>query len=139
MSNKFKVLLFLLFLASAAFIFGIYTYNEFSSGDGSIIVASVGSSKLTDRDLSELVSNPAVDKYKLKLLAEGWVNREILAYSAEKADLSDDELLSYRLENYKREFLANIYLHDRFRRMPFVKDKEIAQFYNDNIETYLRD
>ena len=139
MSNKSKVYLFLLFLASAALIFGIYTNSEFSSGDGSIIVASVGSSRLTDKDLSELVSNPEVDKYRLKLLAEGWVNREILARSAENAGLSDDELLSYRIENYRREFLANIYLHDRFRRMPFVKDSEIVKFYNDNIETYLRD
>ena len=131
--------MFILFIASAALITGIYTNGGFSSGDGYIIVASVGSSKLTDRDLLEMVSNPEVDKYRLKLIAEGWVNREILARSAEKADLSDDEMLSYSLENYKREFLANVYLQDRFRQMPFVKDREILNFYNNNIESYLRD
>ena len=139
MSNRFKIFLFILFIASAALITGIYTNGGFSSGDGYIIVASVGSSKLTDRNLLEMVSNPEVDKYRLKLIAEGWVNREILARSAEKADLSDDEMLSYSLENYKREFLANVYLQDRFRQMPFVKDREILNFYNNNIESYLRD
>ena len=129
----------MLFLASAALIFGIYTNRGFSNSDGAIIVARVGSSKLTKKDLSELVSSSGVDKYRLKLLAEGWVNRELLARSAEEADLSNDELLSYSLENYRRELLANLYLQDRFRHMPFVKDREIAEFYKNNIETYLRD
>ena len=43
--------------------------------DGNVLIASVKNAKLTNHDLSYMISNPAVDKYRLKILAEDWVNR----------------------------------------------------------------
>ena len=113
------------------------TENDIS--EGNILIASVKNAKLTDRDLSYIISNPEVDKYRLKILAEDWVNREILAQVAENIGIVYHEMLNNNLQNYKRELLANRYLEYRYRQIPLVSDAEILDFYNKNIESFVRD
>ena len=107
--------------------------------DGNVLIASVKNAKLTNHDLSYMISNPEVDKYRLKILAEDWVNREILAQVSERGYAVDTERLSDNLKNYKRELLANSYLEHRYRQIPLISDGEISDFYNDNIESFVRD
>ena len=107
--------------------------------DGDVLIASVNNTKLTYHDLSYMISNPEVDKYRLKILTEDWVNREILAQMADQGYIVDTEMLNNNLENYKRELLANSYLEHRYRQIPLVSDTEILDFYNNNIESFVRD
>lgn len=107
--------------------------------DGTVLVANVDGAKLTDKDLTFIISNPEVNKYRLKILTEDWVNREILAQVAEKSGIIDTEMLATNLGNYKRELLANSYLEHRYRQIPLITDSEILDFYNNNIESYVRD
>ena len=139
MNKKLLFSLFVILFGSLLTIMIVSTNRENDNTVGNILVASVKNSKLTDHGLSYMISNPEVDKYRLKILAEDWVNREILAQVAEQKDIIDPEMLNNNLQNYKRELLANSYLEHRYRQIPLVTDAEILSFYNDNIESFFRD
>ena len=126
-------------LGSILTIILLSTKSENDVSDGNILIASVKNTKLTDRDLSYIISNPEVDKYRLKILTEDWVNREILAQVAENLGIVYNEMLNNTLRNYRRELLANSYLEHRYRQIPLVSDAEILDFYNQNIESFVRD
>jgi len=115
------------------------TVRDNYDADGDVLIASVNNTKLTYHDLAYMSSNPEVDKYRLKILAEDWVNREILAQTGENGHIVDKEMLNNNLQNYKRELLANRYLEHRYRQIPLVSDTEILDFYNNNIESFVRD
>ncbi|MCH8299522.1 MAG: peptidyl-prolyl cis-trans isomerase [Candidatus Marinimicrobia bacterium] len=139
MNKKLIFSLFVILFGSLITIMIVSADRENETTVGNILIASVKNSKLTDHGLSYMISNPEVDKYRLKILAEDWVNREILAQVAEQKDIVDSEMLNNNLQNYKRELLANSYLEHRYRQIPLVTDAEILSFYNDNIESFIRD
>ena len=139
MNKKFIYSLSVILLGSILIILLVSTNRENDISDGNILIASVNNTKLTDRDLSYIISNPEVDKYRLKILAEEWVNREILAQVAEDIGIVYHEMINNNLQNYRRELLANSYLEHRYRQIPLVSDSEILSFYNDNAESFVRD
>jgi len=138
LNKKFIYSFLFLFLSSLLALIFI-TVNKDNVREDNLLIASVNNSHLRYQDLSFIISNPEVDKYRLKILAEEWVNREILANVAEKNNIVDPEILNNNLRNYKRELLANSYLEHRYRQIPLVTDAEILVFYNNNIESYVRD
>lgn len=120
-------------------MFSIIKYYDLGEPDRGLVIASVGNSSLTESDLNDLISSTEIDNYKLKLLAKDWINQEILAQSAIENRIVDNATVNINLRNYRRELLASIYLENKYRKIPLIKEDEIIEFYNQNIETFVRD
>lgn len=134
-----KITKFAIFIIAAVLLFSIIKYFGIGEPKNGLVIASVGNSSLTESDLSELASSPEIDNYKLKLLAKDWINQEILAQSAIENSIVDNVAINTNLQNYRRELLAGIYLQNKYRQIPFTSEDEIINFYNQNIENYVRD
>lgn len=136
MSNITKYFI-LIFLAVALFI--IINKAGYLDPDAEYIIASVGNSNLTESDLADFISDPEIDTYKLRVFAKNWINQEILAQSATENNIVDNITINNNIESYRRELLASIYLEDKYRQIPFIGEEEIINFYNQNIENFVRD
>ena len=134
-----KITKFSIFILIAILVFSIIKYYGLAEQNSELIIANVGNSSLTESDLADFISSGEIDNYKLKLLAKDWINQEILAQSAIENKIVDNATLNNNIQNYKRELLASIYLEDKYRKIPLTKDDEIIDFYNQNIETFVRD
>ena len=132
--TKYSILIFL-----AAGLYIIINKAGILNPDAEYIIASVGNSNLTESDLADFISNPEIDNYKLRVLAKNWINQEILAQSATENNIVDNITISNNIESYRRELLASIYLEDKYRQIPFISEGEIIDFYNQNIENFVRD
>lgn len=132
--TKYSILIFIAVLA-----FVIINKSGFLNPDAENIIASVGNSNLTESDLADFISNPEMDNYKLKVFAKNWIDREILAQSAINNNIVDNITINKNLQSYRRELLAGIYLKNKYRRIPFINEDEIVDFYNQNIENFVRD
>jgi len=138
MNKRIKYFLFILIVASGLLIYYALGQDGATRSDGKTLVAIVGGAELTDHDLLFLLTNPEVDNYRLKILSEDWINRELLAQEAEKKENLDLDRLSESIKNYRRELLANLYLEGRYREIPYISDEEIQNYYNNNIESFIR-
>ena len=134
-----KLTKFSIFILIALLAFSLIKKYGFVKPENGNVIASVGNSTLTESDLADFVSNSEIDNYRLKLIAKEWINQEILAQSATENNIVDNISINNNLQNYRRELLASIYLEDKYRQIPFVKEDEIIEFYNRNIENFVRD
>ena len=136
MSRITKYSIFI-FFAFAVFI--IINKAGYLDPDAEFIIASVGNASLTESDLADLISNPEIDNFELRVFAKNWINQEILAQSATEINIVDNITIKNNMKSYRRELLASIYLEEKYRQIPFIGEDEIINFYNSNIENFVRD
>lgn len=67
---------------------------------------------------------------------ERWVDTELLHQAARDRGLLDDPELKRRLEQQRREFVANHLLQTVLEERVLVTDGEIADYYSENMEAY---
>lgn len=105
-------------------------------------VASVGSSKLYQKDVTSVIPND-IGREDSILMAEDyikkWIKQELLLQKAEE-NLSDDEKdVSKQLEEYRKSLILYRYKNAMMKQRmdTTVTEEKIQDYYNENTEKFL--
>ncbi len=105
------------------------------------IVAKVGDEYLTREDLTNWMPPELTEEQKTILsrqYIDRWVQKTVLATSARKDGISLTTYEKWSLNNLQKDMLAQKYVSTKLPRDIIITDQEIATFYEENKDEFIR-
>jgi len=99
----------------------------------------VGDRSLTEQDFKRLVPaefESLLTQEEKRDFLDRWVDTELLYSAAQARGLNEDPELKGRLEQQKREFIANQLLQRVLQERVAVSEREIADYYSIHLDEY---
>ncbi|MFC1545226.1 peptidyl-prolyl cis-trans isomerase [Gemmatimonadota bacterium] len=105
------------------------------------VIAQVGEATLSVEDLRNAVPEEtlrASTRDDLQDYINQWVREELLFQAAESMGYDRDDRVVERVEEARRGIVVDIFLEDELDMRPFIAESQIADFYQNNLETFVR-
>ncbi len=109
--------------------------------DPAPVIAQVGDATLTVEDLRDTIPAETLRTSTREDLLEfinQWVREELLYQVAISMGYDRDDRVVERIEEARRGILVDIFLEDELDLRPFISERQIADFYQNNLDTFER-
>jgi len=109
--------------------------------DPAPVIAQVGDASLTVEDLRDTIPAETLRASSRDDLLEyinQWVREELLFQAAVLMGYGRDDRVAQRIEEARRGILVDIFLEDELDLRPFIAENQIADFYQNNLDTFKR-
>jgi peptidyl-prolyl cis-trans isomerase C len=113
-----------------------------SSKNKSTVVAKVGDSELTVRDiLKNIPDDPAlkVSGVQVEQYVQRWIDSEVIYQEAIRSGIMNSQEMKERIEKLTRDAVISAYLDEMVESKATVTPDEIRQFYEENKESFVRE
>ncbi|MFC1559039.1 peptidyl-prolyl cis-trans isomerase [Gemmatimonadota bacterium] len=105
------------------------------------VIAQVGDATLSVEDLRNAIPEETLrtsTRDDLQDYINQWVREELLFQAAESMGYDRDDRVTERVAEARRGILVDIFLEDELDMRPFIAEDQIAEFYQNNLETFVR-
>ncbi len=129
------------FLALVAVSIGAVLAAGCDRSDPAPVIAQVGNATLTVEDLRDTIPAETMRNSTRDDLLEyinQWVREELLFQAAVSMGYGRDDRVAQRIEEARRGILVDIFLEDELDLRPFIAENQIADFYQNNLDTFKR-
>ena len=106
-----------------------------------VILAQVSDATLTMEDLRSLVPDQVLngaDQQDLLDYVNQWMRSELLFQAAEDMGYGSDIRVERRAKQARRDIVIDVFLEDELDMRPFISDREISAYYQNNLTSFTR-
>ncbi len=106
-----------------------------------VVIAQVGDANLTMEDLRSQVPDQVLNNAGQQDLLEyvnQWMRSELLYQTAEEMGYGSDSRVERRARQARRDIIIDVFLEDELDMRPFISDREISSYYQNNLTSFTR-
>ena len=106
-----------------------------------VVIAQVSDATLTMEDLRSQVPDQVLNgagQQELLEYVNQWMRSELLYQAAEDMGYGSDSRVERRAKQTRRDIIIDVFLEDELDMRPFISDREISSYYQNNQTSFTR-
>jgi len=106
-----------------------------------VVIAQVSDATLTLEDLRSQVPDQVLNgagQQELLEYVNQWMRSELLYQAAEDMGYGTDNRVERRVKQTRRDIIIDVFLEDELDMSPFISDREISSYYQNNQTSFTR-
>lgn len=112
-----------------------------SKAEPLVVIAQVSDATLTIEDLRSQVPDQVLNgagQQELLEYVNQWMRSELLYQAAKDMGYGSDGRVERRVKKTRRDIIIDVFLEDELDMRPFISDREISSYYQNNQTTFTR-